>query len=101
MRYLITLIALTSITLSPSFGQFGKLIKKVETAVGVGSGDLNIGAGLKEALEVGVNDAVTSLSAENGYFESPYKVLIPQEARAVTSKAVSYTHLTLPTTPYV
>ena len=88
MRFIITLIVLTCITLSPSYGQFGKLIKKVEDAVGVGAGagNLNIGAGLKEALEVGVNDAVTSLSAANGYFESPFKILIPQEARAVTSK---------------
>ena len=86
MRYLITLIVLTSITLSPSYGQFGKLLKKVEDAVGLDSDSGNIGAGLKEALEVGVNDAVSSLSAADGYFESPYKVLIPEEARAVTSK---------------
>ena len=75
MRYLITLIVLTSITLSPSYGQFGKLLKKVEDAVGLDSDSGNIGAGLKEALEVGVNDAVSSLSAADGYFESHIRSL--------------------------
>ncbi|HUR30439.1 MAG TPA: DUF4197 domain-containing protein, partial [Saprospiraceae bacterium] len=45
-----------------------------------------IGLGLKQALEFGVNEAVTKLSAEKGYFESPYKILIPEEARQIVSK---------------
>jgi hypothetical protein len=86
MKYLITLIVALSISLAPSYGQFGNLIKKVEDAIGTGTNGVDVGAGLKEALEVGVSDAVSSLSATDGYLESPYKVLIPEEARAVTSK---------------
>ena len=51
-----------------------------------GSSDGNIGLGIKEALEVGVNEAVENLAKDNGYFESPYKILLPEEALQVTSK---------------
>src|SRR5690606_14282896 len=43
-------------------------------------------AGLKEALNFGINEAVQSLSAKNGYFDSPYKILVPAEAQQVVSK---------------
>ena len=46
----------------------------------------DIGLGLKQALEFGVDEAVKQLSAENGYLESPYKILIPEEARVVVDK---------------
>lgn len=45
-----------------------------------------VGNGLKAALDLGVGEAVAFLSAEDGYFASPYKILIPEEARTVTSK---------------
>ncbi len=45
-----------------------------------------IGNGLKEALNLGVEEAVTSLSAEDGYYESVYKILLPEEARLVVDK---------------
>ena len=45
-----------------------------------------IGMGLKEALEVGVNEAVDKLSTENGYLESAYKILLPDEAVTVINK---------------
>ncbi len=48
--------------------------------------DSDVGLGLKQALEFGVNQAVEQLSAEDGYFDSQYKVLIPDEARKVISK---------------
>jgi len=44
------------------------------------------GAGLKEALNLGVNDAVAFLSREDGYYESIYKILLPEEARQVTDR---------------
>jgi len=67
--------------------QFGKLLDTAkEKITGESSDSGNIGQGLKEALEVGVDDAVKTLSATNGYLESPYKILIPEEARKVTSK---------------
>ncbi len=46
----------------------------------------DVGLGLKEALEVGVNDAVDFLSAEDGYYKSVYKILLPEEVTQVTGK---------------
>ena len=75
-----------------SQAQFGNVLKKVqEKADAVLSGDNplsadQIGAGLKEALNVGVGEASDFLSAEDGYFKSPYKILLPEEAQVVTSK---------------
>ncbi len=65
--------------------QFGKLLDKAKSVLGDDGGELDIGGGLKQALEVGVDEAVRSLSAENGYFESPYKILIPEDARKIVS----------------
>lgn len=48
-----------------------------------------IANGLKEALNFGVDDAVSFLSAEDGYYKSAYKVLLPAEARKVTDKLKS------------
>lgn len=65
-------------------GQFKNILKKAESIVSGDDG--KVGLGIKEALEVGVTEAVDNLSQKNGYFESPYKILIPEEARQVTSK---------------
>lgn len=46
----------------------------------------NIGAGLKEALNFGVEAAVTSLSAEGGYINSLYKIHLPEEANTIIQK---------------
>lgn len=46
----------------------------------------DVAKGLKEALNFGVDDAVKFLSKEDGYFGSPYKILLPAEARTVTDK---------------
>ena len=76
-----------------SFAQLNGLVKKAkETANGVVSGDLSqdeVGNGLKEALNAGVGEAVTFLSAKDGYFKSPYKILIPTEAQKVVDKLKS------------
>ncbi len=45
-----------------------------------------IGKGLKQALDIGVAEAVDFLSAEDGYYKSAYKILVPEEAQKVTSK---------------
>jgi hypothetical protein len=69
-------------------GALNKLKEKAEDVVS-GGGALSqeeIGNGLKEALNVGVGEAVSFLSAEDGYYKSAYKILIPEEARVVTSK---------------
>jgi hypothetical protein len=73
--------------------QLGGILKKAEEKVSAaksnGLGSLSqdeIGAGLKEALNVGLGEATQFLSAKDGYFKSPYKVLIPDEAQKVVSK---------------
>lgn len=45
-----------------------------------------IASGLKEALQIGTNEGVKTLSTTNGYFESPYKILLPEEASKVVDK---------------
>ena len=73
-------------SLGTANAQFGKkLLNKAKEVVG-GESSLDIASGLKEALNNGVDDAVKSLAIENGYLESPYKILIPDEAKKVTSK---------------
>lgn len=45
-----------------------------------------IGGGLKEALNLGVAKGVDVLSQQNGFLQSPYKVLLPEEAQNLVSK---------------
>jgi len=81
------LILLVSISLWPNAGhaQFKDLLNKATKAVApMAEGDVSMG--LKQALEFGVNEAVDKLSAENGYLESPYKIIIPEEARYIITK---------------
>ena len=45
-----------------------------------------IGSGLKEALEIGIGNGSDLLSSVDGYYKSGYKILLPAEARKVTSR---------------
>jgi hypothetical protein len=45
-----------------------------------------IGRGLKEALQSGVNKGADRLSAVDGYYKSAYKILLPPEARQVADR---------------
>ena len=76
-----------------AFAQFGNILKKAEEKVNktikTGGANLSqdeIGNGLKEALNIGINEATDFLSAKDGYFKSPYKILMPEEAQKVVSK---------------
>lgn len=79
----------------PAQAQFGKLLNQAADkadAVLKGESPLSqgdVGSALKEALNQGVGKAVTSLSAEDGYYGSPYKILLPEEAQGVVSKVGS------------
>jgi len=53
---------------------------------GAGLTQADIGNGLKEALSKGISTGATALSQKNGYFDSPYKILLPEEARKVTDR---------------
>lgn len=46
----------------------------------------DIGGGLKEALTLGISKGSDVLSQKGGYFNSAYKILLPQEARQITDK---------------
>lgn len=70
--------------------QIGNVLKKakdvVTDAAGGGLSQDEAGRGLKEALNQGIGQAVDFLSAKDGYFKSPYKILVPDEAQKVVSK---------------
>ena len=85
MRILFILTLALCISNSPSYGQFGKLLDKAKSTLNVDDDGLDIGSGLKEALQVGVDDAVSSLSQKNGYLDSPFKVLFPKDAQKIVS----------------
>lgn len=70
--------------------QAQKWLEKAKQAkddlLGGGLSQEEAGKGLKEALDIGVAEAVGFLSAEDGYYRSIYKVLLPEEAQAVAGK---------------
>ena len=73
-----------------SYAQFDKLKEKAQSAVAKATGGAlsndEIGNGLKQALEIGISKGSEALSLKGGYFNSPYKILMPTEAQAVASK---------------
>ena len=46
----------------------------------------DIASALKQALSIGAEKSSNQLSALNGYYQSPYKILLPEEANTVISK---------------
>ncbi|OAV45366.1 DUF4197 domain-containing protein [Lewinella sp. 4G2] len=92
LRRSIFLFALTLLFTLPAQAQFGKTLNKLKSQADEvlgGGGPLSeekIGEGLKEALNQGVDKAVTKLATENGYYASPYKILIPEEAQVIVSR---------------
>lgn len=90
MKQFTVLLFIALLAVVPASAQkIGGLLKKAEKAITGGDIQLSseeVGNGLKEALNEGVEKAVDFLSAEDGYYKSPYKILVPEEARQVTSK---------------
>lgn len=66
--------------------------QELQSALGTVLGDsgaltnADIASGLKQALEIGITEGATRLSQEDGYFKSPYKILLPEEARQITDR---------------
>ena len=48
--------------------------------------DTDISNGLKEALQLGVEKSVKTLSIQDGFYLSDYKILLPEEADVVVDK---------------
>jgi guanyl-specific ribonuclease Sa len=69
---------------SASQAQIKDMFNKAKSTLTNDGGET--GMGLKEALNAGVDAAVTQLSAKDGYLESPYKILIPEDAQKVIDK---------------
>ncbi len=84
MKYLILSFSLL-FSVQFTHAQIGNILKDVKKAI-TGEEDGEVGLGLKQALEFGVQEAVDRLSEQNGYFESPYKILLPKEAVTVVDK---------------
>ena len=84
-KLLLVLIQVSLVTFS--YAQIGNIMKKAKSAVGIATGDENEkSAALKEALSFGVEAAVNQLSIDKGYLESPYKILIPEDAQNIINK---------------
>lgn len=84
---LFTAILLLVFTTSCDQATMNRVLETANTLGGDGAlSQLDIGNGLKEALTKGINTGATALSQKNGYFDSPYKILLPEEARKVTDK---------------
>lgn len=46
----------------------------------------DVATALKQALSIGAEKSSDQLSAVNGYYESPYKIFLPEEANTVINK---------------
>lgn len=80
-------LALLLLTFSFANAQLKGALDKAKSAVtGGGLSQEEAGQGLKEALNKGVGEAADFLSKEDGYYKSPYKILLPEEAEKVVKK---------------
>lgn len=80
-------LALLLLTFSFANAQLKGALDKAKSAVtGGGLSQEEAGQGLKEALNKGVSEAADFLSKEDGYYKSPYKILLPEEAEKVVKK---------------
>ena len=88
IKYLGLFVAL----LTASFAQaqikdlLEKAKKNTKSLTSINLSSEEVAQGLKEALNNGVDEAVKTLSADNGYLQSSYKILIPEEARTIIDK---------------
>ncbi|MBK8634583.1 MAG: DUF4197 domain-containing protein [Saprospiraceae bacterium] len=84
-KHNIFLLLLLAFGFTTANAQLGNMLNKAKNQV-MGVKEDNTSLGLKEALNEGVKAAVNTLAVENGYFGSPYKILIPAEAMTVINK---------------
>ena len=84
-RSTLLLLVLFAFTSVQAQGLKGFLKKAKDQIAGTDDGG-QVGMGLKEALNTGVGEAVSFLSAEDGYYQSAYKILLPEDVKKVTNR---------------
>jgi len=75
---MLLLITFGLLQLTPAHAQFGDFLQGIKKAVGLGGGlsEGKIIDGLKEALQIGTQNAVETVSRAGGYYDNP-KIKIP------------------------
>jgi hypothetical protein len=78
---------IASFTIGCTSQQIQSALDTITEAAGEGGlTSQEISSGLKQALEFGISEGAQRLSQTDGYYKSPYKILLPAEARKVTDK---------------
>ena len=82
MKFKLALVSLSIIMITMSCDP-----KTLSTVLNSGNlSKTEIANGLKEALDNGVSSAVTTLAREGGFYQSIYKIFLPEEAKSVVNK---------------
>ncbi|MCB0567403.1 MAG: DUF4197 domain-containing protein [Phaeodactylibacter sp.] len=84
LKKIAALIMITSLMAACTTQQIQSTLDTLAGAQGLTTTE--VAGGLKQALEFGIGEGAQRLSQENGYFKSPYKILLPPEARKITNK---------------
>jgi len=86
-RVVLMLSALVLLSAIPAAGQLDQILKEMDTYARSGagpSGEVKIGAALKQALQVGTENAVKLTGQTDGYFgNKAIKILMPERLRTV------------------
>lgn len=81
VRILAMFMALSLVSCDPN--TFNEALGGLGGTGGIPLSTEQVAKGLKQALEIGIEQGATKLSQVNGYLESPYKILLPPEAQKV------------------
>lgn len=80
-KILLLLITITMISCDAA-----TLQKILDSAGSTGLTNKDIANGLKQALNKGIETGVDYLSKTDGFYKSPYKILLPEEAQPIVEK---------------
>ena len=93
VRALTTVVTIVLLTVLPASAQIEKFMKGLGIGEKSGLSDAKIGSGLKEALQIGAENAVNLTGRKDGYFmNQAIKILMPEKLRTVEKglRAVGY-----------
>jgi len=93
VRALTTVVTIVLLTVLPASAQIDKFMKGLGIGEKSGLSDAKIGSGLKEALQIGAENAVNLTGRKDGYFmNQAIKILMPEKLRTVEKglRAVGY-----------